>query len=143
MQVLIKNLSFIVIVAIALIACNSKNKIKVRETATLKNSIIINSAQNDSTVKYAVFVPQQTENKPLPVIFLFDPHNQGQLPVETYAPLAEKYGYMLVGSMNLRNGQSGDQMQYFFNATFQDVTNRFQSIKTKYNGRFFGRSKWP
>ena len=59
----------------------------------------------DPTQSYALFVPTDyTPSRTWPVIFAFDPGGRGRVPVERYQTAAERYGYIVVGSNNSRNG---------------------------------------
>ena len=59
----------------------------------------------DPSQSYALFVPANyTPSRPWPVIFAFDPGGRGRVPVERYQAAAERYGYIVVGSNNSRNG---------------------------------------
>ena len=59
----------------------------------------------DPTQSYALFVPADyTPSRTWPVIFAFDPGGRGRVPVERYKTAAERYGYIVVGSNNSRNG---------------------------------------
>ncbi len=59
----------------------------------------------DPSQSYALFVPAAyTPSRAWPVIFAFDPGGRGRNPVERYQAAAEKYGYIVVGSNNSRNG---------------------------------------
>ena len=59
----------------------------------------------DPSQSYALFVPADyTPSRSWPVIFAFDPGARGRVPVERYQAAAERYGYIVVGSNNSRNG---------------------------------------
>ncbi|MEO5740226.1 MAG: hypothetical protein ABIS29_06500, partial [Vicinamibacterales bacterium] len=59
----------------------------------------------DASQSYALFVPPNyTPSRPWPVIFAFDPSGRGRIPVERYRAAAERFGYVVVGSNNSRNG---------------------------------------
>src|SRR5215510_8174369 len=59
----------------------------------------------DASQTYVVFVPSRySPQRPAPVIFAFDPRGNGRTPVERYQAAAEKYGYIVAGSNNSRNG---------------------------------------
>ena len=61
----------------------------------------------DPTQSYALFVPADyTPSRSWPVIFAFDPGGRGRTPVERYRAAAERYGYIVVGSNNSRNGST-------------------------------------
>jgi poly(3-hydroxybutyrate) depolymerase len=59
----------------------------------------------DAGQSYAVYVPSSySAARAWPVIFAFDPGGRGTVPVERYQAAAEKYGYIVAGSNNSRNG---------------------------------------
>ncbi len=61
--------------------------------------------QADATQAYALYVPSSyVPTKSWPVIFCFDPGARGRVPVERLKAAAEKYGYIVAGSLNSRNG---------------------------------------
>jgi tetratricopeptide (TPR) repeat protein len=54
---------------------------------------------------YALYLPSSyTHSKKWPIIYCFDPAARGSLPLERFKEAAEKYGYLLVGSNDSRNG---------------------------------------
>ena len=72
-----------------------------------KKGIVIDSVicADDSSQIYAVYLPAHYDtNKKWPVIYFFDPHGVGNLPVLIYKDLAEKYGFILAGTYNSKNG---------------------------------------
>ena len=61
--------------------------------------------RSDSEQSYALFLPSgYSQDKRWPVVYCFDPGARGRLPVERFKDAAEKYGYIIVGSNNSRNG---------------------------------------
>src|SRR3954469_18271247 len=61
------------------------------------------------TQTYALYVPSTyTPQKAWPVIFCFDPGARGLEPVQRLNAAAEKYGYIVAGSLNSRNGAWAD-----------------------------------
>ena len=61
----------------------------------------------DASQSYALFVPADyTPSRAWPVIFAFDPGGRGRIPVERYQAAAGRYGYIVVGSHNSRNGST-------------------------------------
>jgi dienelactone hydrolase len=59
----------------------------------------------DATQSYALYLPTNyTTAKRFPVIYAFDPGARGAVPVERFREAAEKYGYIVIGSNNSRNG---------------------------------------
>jgi hypothetical protein len=61
--------------------------------------------RKDASQHYALYVPSYfTPKRQWPVIFGFDAGARGRTFVERYQAAAEKYGYILAGSNNSRNG---------------------------------------
>jgi poly(3-hydroxybutyrate) depolymerase len=59
----------------------------------------------DATQSYALYVPSNYDAAKLwPVIYCFDPGARGRAPVERLQAAAEKFGYIVAGSNNSRNG---------------------------------------
>jgi len=58
----------------------------------------------DPTQSYALYVPSKGNGNALPIIYFFDPHGSGALPLNKYRSLAETYGFILAGSNNSKNG---------------------------------------
>ena len=62
-------------------------------------------SSSDSTQSYAVYLPSNYDRgRKWPILYVFDPAARGQLAVETFRDAAEKYGYIVAGSNNYRNG---------------------------------------
>lgn len=58
----------------------------------------------DSTIRFALYLPKNYSiSKNWPVVFFFDAQARGKLPLELYKDLADKYGYILIGSNNSKN----------------------------------------
>jgi dienelactone hydrolase len=54
---------------------------------------------------YALYLPKNyTASRRWPVVYAFDPAARGSVPLELMKDAAEKYGYILAGSNNSRNG---------------------------------------
>jgi len=54
---------------------------------------------------YALYLPSRyVQDRQWPILYAFDPGARGRLPVERFQEGAEKYGYIVVGSHNSRNG---------------------------------------
>ncbi len=65
--------------------------------------------QNQNTQSYALYLPSYySPDKKFPCIYFFDSHARGPLPVKLYKDLAEKYGFVLIGSNVSKNGIEWD-----------------------------------
>ncbi|HKT48683.1 MAG TPA: hypothetical protein VJV96_00205 [Candidatus Angelobacter sp.] len=65
----------------------------------------------DTTQSYALYLPSNySPDRRWPIIYAFDPFARGKVPVELYKDAAEKFGYILVGSNNAKNGPGAEEM---------------------------------
>lgn len=84
----------------------------------------------DSSQTYALYLPSQySADKQWSLILAFDPRGQGRQGVEHLQAAAEKYGYIVAGSNNSRNGPP-DVSLAAAQAMWTDVGKRF-SINAK------------
>ena len=61
--------------------------------------------QADATQSYALYLPSNyTPDKKWSVLMAFDARARGRTPVERYQAAAEKFGYIVAGSNNSKNG---------------------------------------
>src|SRR6476659_1991592 len=67
--------------------------------------------KNDASQSYALYIPVTQNNATMPVIYCFDPHGDGVLPLRNYKALADAYHYILVGSNNSKNGNDWNTTQ--------------------------------
>lgn len=73
----------------------------------LPKGVVIDSVAclDDPSQVYAIYLPTKYDTaKKWPIIYFFDPHGVGNLPVLLYKDLAEKYGFILAGTYNSKNG---------------------------------------
>lgn len=92
-------------------------------TAIIHKKIVM---LKDAEQSYAVYLPKSYDiSKSNPLIFIFDPTAKGKESVERLIPVAEKYGYILVGSNVSRNGMAKDAMNKHLEMLFEDVNARF------------------
>jgi dienelactone hydrolase len=99
---------------------------------SFETGVVIEKVVNltDASQSYALYLPASySVEKTYPVIYAFDAHGTGKLPVSMYKSLADKYGYILIGSNNSKNGISWDQSQTIANKLFSDSQQRL-SINT-------------
>src|SRR5690349_8767564 len=62
-------------------------------------------AFSDASESYALYLPSNyTPDRKWPILYAFDPGARGRVPVERFKEAAEKYGWIVVGSNNSRNG---------------------------------------
>ncbi len=125
-------------------ACTSQPKTK-QNTEITKDTVAPAAKENfakgevidqvvcrgDASQSFALYLPTTyTSEKTYPIIFAFDAHGTGKLPLVKYKELAEQYGYIMVGSNNSKNGNSWEESQRIAELLFADVETRL-SVNTK------------
>jgi hypothetical protein len=91
---------------------------------------------------YALFLPPHyTSEKTWPILYAFDPRARGRIPVEYFKEAAQKYGYIVAGSNNSRNGPWLPVMEASM-AVWTDTQKRFSIDKKRvYSTGFSGGSR--
>ena len=75
-------------------------------------------------MSYALYLPTAyAAGKPWPIIYFFDPSGRGRRPLELYKDIAEKFGFVIVGSNNSRN--FSPEQSKSMNAIWLDTHLRF------------------
>jgi len=108
------------------ISCKSENRASVNPFSAQisKDSIQVIKCRKDTTQCYTVLLPPgYTSNLKWPIIFSFDPHGDGHLPLRKMREPASQLGYILIGSENFRNGVSN--MAGIAGTMFEDAMSRF------------------
>jgi pimeloyl-ACP methyl ester carboxylesterase len=77
-------------------------------------------------IRYSLYLPSgYTTSAKFPLILAFDPHGSGNLPVEQYKSLAERYGYILMGSNNSKNGLPMNETESIITSMFEEITDSY------------------
>ena len=80
--------------------------------------------QSNTNYSYALYLPSNyTPEKRWPILYSFDPIARGSVPVQRFKEAAEKYGYIVVGSHNSRNGSI--KLSEIVAALIEDTLKRF------------------
>lgn len=93
----------------------------------IQKGIVISTVPTkaDSTQTYALFLPAAySSGSKRPVPLCFDPGARGYLPIECFREAADKYGYIVAGSNNSRNGPMAPS-QTAAQAVLYDIAERF------------------
>lgn len=138
---------FLLSIVTILVSCNNRQTQKAIDKYgnNVKSKEVVGNqtAKSDSLINYSYYLPQSyNRKKALPVIVFLDPHANGSLPLKKYASLADKYGYIFIGSNNIRNGLSGNYTQSTFNALLTEISKRFNIDKNRiFTAGFSGGAK--
>jgi len=120
--------SFLVIFIFLTLSCSSsQNKNSANKTSQEKGKVIpVISCLKDPAKSYSLYLPSNySPEKKFPLILAFDPQGSGNLPVEKYHALAEKYGYILMGSNNSKNGLPMNETEAIISSLFEEISTRY------------------
>jgi len=113
--------------------------------ASLAKGVITDSVacRKDGSQTYALYLPTQySTTKAFPCIYFFDAHARGSLPVSAYKDIAEKYGFVLVGSNVSQNGTSWEVTNAGVHALIEDTRARINiDPKRIYTAGFSGGAR--
>ncbi len=128
---------YLLLITFYTVACGGYNNNRNPE---VDSSLILKSPLNDTFQKekivspviclddpsksYALYIPKHNSNKPLPVIYFFDPHADGLLPLQKYKELADSFHFILVGSNDSKNGKDWNDAETIWNSLNDDVQKR-------------------
>ncbi|HXG92300.1 MAG TPA: hypothetical protein VNN73_08015 [Blastocatellia bacterium] len=118
------SLLFTLIISLFLIIISSPARAQSEETPAGKiiEKVICRS---DASQSYALYLPSAySPAKKWPLIMAFDPAARGRVPVERFKEAAEKYGYIIIGSNNSRNGPRNEATAAL-RAMWNDATTRY------------------
>jgi predicted esterase len=131
----------------------SANESRLQDSAVVRNETSTDSfptgklidrvlCKSDPTESYALYIPAKDGNKILPVIYFFDPHGDGLLPVKKYKALADIYHFILIGSNNSKNGNDWTATEDIWKVLSDDSQKRLPiDAKRIYTGGFSGGAK--
>jgi pimeloyl-ACP methyl ester carboxylesterase len=96
----------------------------------------------DASQSYALYIPVRGDQQPLPIMYFFDSHGVGSLPLRKYKVLADTYGFILAGSNNSKNGNDWPTTGAIWNRLFADTRKRLKINEQRiYTCGFSGGAK--
>jgi dienelactone hydrolase len=105
-------------------ACHNKNANSSQKIVFSYTQITKKVCDADSTQSYEVYLPSSySKQQQWPIIYVFDPHGDGLFAVEHFKYAAEKYGFLIFGSNNSRNGLQ--TLEHTLDVLYNDVQKNF------------------
>ncbi len=149
-----KTLVYLILGIAILSSCqNAADKVEVKEPQEQKLSVappdsfalgtVINSVSLKTVPgeNFALYLPTKYHaDTAVPVLIFFDPHGNGNFPLRKYEGLAEKYGYIMLGSNDSKNGLTLNQTKNFAQNLLTEALARFHTSKVYFCG-FSGGAK--
>lgn len=118
-------------IALAALSLLAAATAQAQKTPALGAVIPSVTCLDDAGQSYALYLPSHySADRPWPIVYAFDPFARGKAPVELYKDVAEKYGYILAGSNNSKNGPTGPATAAA-QAVWQDTHRRFSIDKNR------------
>jgi hypothetical protein len=97
---------------------------------------------SDTGESYALYIPAKGNKTALPVIYFFDPHGSGSLPLQKYKASADSLGFILVGSNTSRNGNDFQYTEDLWRIMSEDSRKRLNIDPQRiYTAGFSGGAK--
>lgn len=119
-------------------------------TANTYNATMARGVVNDTVLckansahAYALYLPSYyNSSESWPCIILFDAHARGALPVRMYKDIAERYGFILIGSDISKNGTTTEVLRNIIATLWDDIHDRYNIDTSRtYTSGFSGGSK--
>ncbi len=109
------------------------------EAGKIIDKVVCQKRLNQS---YALYLPPAyTPGKEWPILYAADPGARGRIPLEKFQSAAEKYGYILAGSNNARNGP-WEPVIHALKSVWDDTNTRFSIDQERvYVAGFSGGSR--
>jgi hypothetical protein len=124
---------------------NKKEQNTMVDTATFQPGAVYDSVNcfRNPGESYALYLPKDyMATKKFPVVFFFDAHARGWLPVKRYKVLADSFNFILVASNESKNGQAAQKRNQIIYHFMQDVEQRFSIDPGRiYTGGFSGGAR--
>lgn len=125
-------------------ACSPKQQQNINQDNIPKGEMVVKvSCTKDRAVNYALYVPSGYDStKTWPLIIAFDSHADGTQPVTLFKDEADKYGYIVAGSNNSKNGTPWATTEGFYSSMLTDLSTRFNIDNSRiYTAGFSGGSR--
>jgi len=122
-----KIFSLLFIIPFAFLSCKQVDNPKEQLLKWAKKGEINESVscKSDPSQTYCLYLPSNYETgKVYPIIYAFDPHGKGHIPVSLIKKTAENLGYIVVGSNNSRNGLIPDELNHILSTLIADTQNK-------------------
>lgn len=97
----------------------------------------------DQTLSYALYLPSKYNTDSVwPIIVCFDPHGDGSIPIGLFKEIAERKGYIVVGSNDSKNGTDANELSHIVDVIFADCKDKLMiDYKRIYLAGFSGGSR--
>jgi len=86
------------------------------------------NCRDNPALSYALYLPHQYKaTAQLPALIFVDPHGDGSFPLNKYYPLAEKFGVVLMGSNDSKNGMQFNETTFILQSLYNEASQRIHA----------------
>lgn len=104
--------------------------------------LLLTTFTADAAQPYIYYIPAGKDKDALPVVYLFDPHGDGSFPINKYKPLADAFGFILVGSNLSKNGNDWNTTEHIWQQLYTETKAKLKiDAKRLYTCGFSGGAK--
>jgi hypothetical protein len=97
---------------------------------------------SDTAESYALYIPAKGNKTALPVVYFFDPHGSGSLPLHKYKASADSLGFIFIGSNTSKNGNDFQYSEDLWRIMYEDSRKRLNIDPQRiYTAGFSGGAK--
>lgn len=122
-----KNSILLFVILFAFLSCKQVDNPKEQLLKWAKKGEITErvSCKSDPGQTYCLYLPSNYElGKVYPIIYAFDPHGKGHIPVSLIKKTSENLGYIVVGSNNSRNGLRPEELNHILSTLIADTQSK-------------------
>jgi dienelactone hydrolase len=122
-----KTLFSIILLSFIVLSCSNTQKKQKHSNFKVDKGKVVEKiyCTTDSTQSYAIYIPSKyDENRQWSIVYAFDSHAKGKIPVNKYKNIAEKYSFILVASNNSQNGTPPEITDEYVKTLFEDTKSK-------------------
>jgi hypothetical protein len=108
---------------ISIVSCKQVDNPKIQFLKWANKGAITDNikCKADPNQNYCLYLPANYDaSKNYPTIYAYDPHGKGHIPVALMKNIAERLGYIVIGSNNSKNGLRSEEINQIINTLFSD-----------------------
>jgi hypothetical protein len=99
-----------------------------QNNSTLEKGKVFSTVTNNGY--YSAYIPPSYSGKEkFPVIIFLDPHGDGSFPLSKYKFLADKFGFLMIGSNESKNGIAYEQCKGILSKLVDESTSNLPGLK--------------
>jgi len=123
-KITMNRIVYFVMVILFATSCKQAENPKEQFLKWVQKGVIIDNVacKKDASQSYCLYLPVNYDiTRSYPIIYAFDPHGKGRIPVALMKKSAERLGFIIVGSNNSKNGLSEVEINVIASGLLSDT----------------------